>query len=160
MLYPSPPLILDSYNRRVAWNESLDTRHRTPDTPMDRQSRLRRNEDFQRARRDGRSWATPWVVLVAVPSDLDHPRFGFAVGKRLGKAVVRNRVKRRLREAVRLQRAQVAPGWDLVFIARDPIRDIAFDQLSGAITQLLKRARLLRPVTGESQDENSRPGSN
>ena len=125
---------------------------------MERQSRLRRNEDFQRARQEGRSWASPWVVLVAVPNALDHSRFGFAVGKRLGKAVVRNRVKRRLREAVRVQRSGIAPGWDLVFIAREPVREVAFDQLQRAIRQLLGRARLWRVPPGESSRETSRPG--
>ena len=125
---------------------------------MERQSRLRRNEDFQRARREGRSWASPWVVLVAVPNGLDHSRYGFAVGKRLGKAVVRNRVKRRLREVVRAQRPGIEPGWDLVFIARDPVREVAFDQLQRAVRQLLSRARLWREPPGEPSRETSRPG--
>ena len=125
---------------------------------MDRQSRLRRNEDFQRARREGRSWATPWVVLAAVPNGLAHSRYGFAVGKRLGKAVVRNRVKRRLREIVRAHQPEIQPGWDLVFIARDPVREVAFDQLQRAIHQLLSRAHLWRATPGESSRETSRPG--
>lgn len=111
-----------------------------PVTRMDRPSRLRQNQDFQRVRREGRSWTTAWVVLVAAPNDLDRSRFGFAVGKRIGKAVARNRVKRRLREAVRLRRVLAPPGWDLLFIAREPALEASFDQLDRAVVQLFQRA--------------------
>jgi ribonuclease P protein component len=126
-------------------------------TGMDRQSRLRKNEDFQRVRRDGRSWATPLVVLIAARNDLDRTRFGFAVGKRIGKAVARNRVKRRLREAVRLQRRSVARGWDLVFIAREPLRLATFEDIERAVTHLLRRANVVQ-VPQEERDHD-RPGS-
>lgn len=124
---------------------------------MDRPSRLRENSDFQRVRREGRSWANPWVVLSAVPNGLDHSRYGFAVGKRIGKAVVRNRVKRRLREIVRQRRAAIAPGWDVVFIARDPLETVTFEQLDQAIAHLLKRANLVH-APGASSREKSRSG--
>ena len=77
---------------------------------MDRQSRLRANQDFQRVRREGRSWSSPLAVLIAAPNAADHTRFGFAVGKRIGNAVTRNRVKRRLREAERMQSLAVMAG--------------------------------------------------
>lgn len=124
---------------------------------MDRPSRLRRNEDFQRARREGRSWASPWVVLVAAANDLDHTRFGFAVGKKIGRAVVRNRVKRRLREVVRLHRQTIPPGWDIILIARTALQDVSFEQLDRAVTQLLGRARLLQVREDKPSHEGSRP---
>ncbi len=125
---------------------------------MDRPSRLRSNDDFQRVRREGRSWATPWVVLVAARNELDRSRFGFAVGKRIGKATVRNRAKRRLREAVRAQRANIPPGWDLLFIARDPLPGATFAQIQQAIGQLLMRSRLLASVERDTAREESRSG--
>ncbi|MFN8497236.1 MAG: ribonuclease P protein component [Anaerolineae bacterium] len=109
---------------------------------MDRQSRLRANQDFQRVRREGRSWSSPLAVLIAAPNAADHTRFGFAVGKRIGNAVTRNRVKRRLREAVRLHGAAVAPGWDLVFVAREPIREATFGDIESAVCNLMARARV------------------
>jgi ribonuclease P protein component len=124
---------------------------------MDRPSRLRTNSDFQRVRRDGRSWATPWVVLVAAPNGLERSRFGFAVGKKIGKAVTRNRVKRRLREVVRQQRDRVAPGWDLIFIARDALQTATFEQLDQTVAQLLKRARVSQLPAGGPGREVSRP---
>ncbi len=56
------------------------------------------------------------LVLKAAPNGLEGNRYGFSVGRRVGIAVVRNRVKRRLREVARL--ARVKAGWDMVFIAR------------------------------------------
>lgn len=111
---------------------------------MERKYRLTKNEQFQRVRKHGRSWVHPLLVLCTLPNDLTHSRFGFAIGRRIGKATVRNRVKRLIREATRLRQRAVAPGWDLVFIARGPIREASFSQVEAAVIQLLKRARLLQ----------------
>lgn len=125
---------------------------------MERESRLRRNEDFQRVRREGRSYPSPWLVLVVAPNELAHSRFGIAAGKRIGNAVVRNRVKRRLREAVRLRQTRIAPGWDVVLIARESLADASYEQLDQAVGQLLKRARLTPTVEEEPRREEHRPG--
>lgn len=125
---------------------------------MERSSRLRRNEDFQRVRREGRSFAAPWLVLMVARNELATTRYGFAVGKRIGKAVVRNRVKRRLREVLRLRRDTVAAGWDVVLIARDPLTHVTFEQLDQAVAQLLRRAHLLRAENEEPRHETSRSG--
>jgi ribonuclease P protein component len=76
---------------------------------------------------------------------LDYSRCGFSVGKRFGKAVARNRTRRRLREAARAVWANVSPGWDVVFAAREPLRDAAFADLDHALRTLLQRAGLLCP---------------
>lgn len=126
---------------------------------MDRPSRLRRNEDFQRVRREGRSYSSAWLVMVIAPNGLDYSRFGFAVGKRIGKAVTRNRVKRRLREAVRLRQPQVAKGWDVLLIVRDPMTEVPFQELDDALTQLLRRARILNAIVEEEpHHEDPRSG--
>ena len=56
---------------------------------------------------------------------------------------VRNRIKRRLREAVRLQMDRIPPGWDIIFIARRPIRNADYHQMEAACARLLRRAHLL-----------------
>ena len=72
------------------------------------------------------------------------------MSRRIGKAVVRNRVRRRLREAVRLRWPELAGGTDLLFIARGPSAAADWLALRGAVDELLRRARLLpaaaRPV--------------
>jgi ribonuclease P protein component len=71
-------------------------------------------------------------------------RCGFTVSRRVGKAVVRNRARRRMREAVRSMWTLVKPGWDLVWIARPAIADARFSELQSACARLLGRARLLK----------------
>ena len=110
---------------------------------MRREQRLRRPRDFALVRREGRSWPGRLLVLAARPNGLDLNRFGFSVSKRVGNAVTRNRVKRRLREAARL--SNVIPGWDILLIARAGAGDSDYRELEGSMTNLLKRAKLLRP---------------
>ena len=112
---------------------------------MRRDQRLRKSRDFAAVRREGRSWPSHYLVLGARPNGLETTRFGFSVGKRVGNAVVRNRVKRRLREAARLSIVQ--DGWDLVFIARKDCSSASYQQLADSMSGLLKRARVLESTT-------------
>ena len=117
---------------------------------MERKYRLRLNADFQRVRQKGKSWADHLIVLCALPNDLEHSRFGFAASKRIGKAVVRNRVRRRMREAVRLRRALIADGWDLVFIARSPMARASYADIARGVESLLRRANLSKSLHREN----------
>lgn len=80
--------------------------------------------------------------MRAVPNGLDYSRFGFSVSKRVGKAVVRNRVKRRLRECLMLTPCK--PGWDIVFIARNASSEADYNQLKTSVEDLTRRALLLK----------------
>jgi len=106
--------------------------------------RLRRPFEFERVRKQGRSWATPLVVMAVLPNDLEHNRYGFAVGRRIGKAAARNRVKRWMREAVRHLHPRLRQGYDIVFIARGAVAspDVTYHQIFDAITTLTARAKL------------------
>lgn len=79
--------------------------------------------------------------MKAVPNGLNLSRYGFSVTKKVGKAVQRNRVKRLLREIVRLQ--SLKPGWDIVLIARPAAVNADYNQLERTVTRLLARAQLL-----------------
>lgn len=108
---------------------------------MDKRERLRARRDFLAVYRRGRAWTHRFLVLRTLPNDLTHSRYGFVVSKRLGKAVARNRLKRRLREGVRL--VTVRPGWDVVFLARTPAATATYKELREALVDLLTRARLV-----------------
>ncbi len=111
---------------------------------MKRQYRLRRNSDFQRVRRLGKFYASPVMVLAFLRNELEYSRFGFVVSKRIGKAVRRNKIKRRMREATRLRIPNIKPGFDLVFIARKPILQACYTDIENTLESLLRKADLLR----------------
>jgi ribonuclease P protein component len=111
---------------------------------MQRANRLRTSADFARVRVRKRSQANAALVLYAVPNDLGHPRLGVSVSRRIGKAVVRNRVRRRIREAVRLRLLPDGPGYDFLFIARGPIATADWPSLVESVDDLLRRARVPR----------------
>jgi ribonuclease P protein component len=114
-----------------------------------RRYRVRTDKRFQEIRRQGRSYANHLLVLCALPNGLSYSRFGFAVNSRLGNAVRRNLIKRRLREIVRLQQDKLQPGWDVVLIARQPIRGADYHAMEISCARLLRRAHLFQP--GEVQ---------
>jgi ribonuclease P protein component len=106
--------------------------------------RIRKNERFQEIRKLGRSYTDKLLVLCLLPNHLPYSRCGFSVSSRIGNAVHRNRIKRRLREAMRLRMDTIKPGWDLVFIARHPIRSADYQEMDTACARLLRRAQLFR----------------
>ncbi len=110
---------------------------------MDRKYRLTSSTDFKRVRRTGKSYAHPLAVLVVARNDLSHSRFGVTASRALGKAVSRNRARRRLREALRSYLPEISPGWDVVLIARPDVIDAEWTQVQEAVGGLLRRARLL-----------------
>ncbi len=79
--------------------------------------------------------------MKAMPNGSSVSRYGFSVTRKVGKAVQRNRLKRLLREIMRLQ--SLKPGWDIVFMARSVAADADYHQLEKAITRLLAQGQLL-----------------
>jgi len=110
---------------------------------MEKRYRLAHSGQFKRVRSEGRSWSHPLLVLCALENGLPYSRFGFSVGKHVGKAVVRNRIKRLMREAVRARLTCVSPGWDVVLIARAEIANADLSRIGEALDFLLRRAKLI-----------------
>ena len=110
---------------------------------MQRAYRLHSSADFRRVRAGKGCWAHPLLILYAGPNEVGHPRLGVSVSRRIGKAVVRNRVRRRVCEAVRLLLGGAPVGYDLVFIARPPSAAADWVALRGAVEALLRRARMI-----------------
>lgn len=108
---------------------------------MQRQSRLTKSRRFGQIHREGKSAANRFLVIRVLPNDMEGSRFGFVVSKRIGNAVTRNLVKRRLRESVR--QIRVKGGWDAVFIARRGAGSAEYPQLERAANNLLRRTKLI-----------------
>ncbi len=110
---------------------------------MKRRFRLTRATDFKRVRRFGRSYAHPLIVLVTLPSEEMTVQVGVAASRSVGKAVDRNRAKRRIRSAVEGVFSQIRPGWKIIILARKPIITVEFIEIKATLAKLLKEAGLL-----------------
>lgn len=115
---------------------------------LPKESRLRHRKDFDSVFARGRAWSDPLLVLRLLPNDLDRNRYGFVTSKRIGGAVVRNKVRRRLREIVR--EVGVKRGHDVVLSAKTTAPAATFDELRSAVSRLLTRAGLSEPGTRAS----------
>ena len=109
--------------------------------------RLRHSADLERVRQQGQNWRHPLVILLVITNAHSVSRFGLIASRRVGKATVRNRARRLLREALRGHLDEIRPGWDCLFIARPPIAQATFAEVEAAVLQLLARANLLTSTT-------------
>lgn len=116
---------------------------------MKREQRLRRRTEFAAAYRKGRAQGNQLLVIRVLNNGSGVTRFGFVAGKAVGGAVVRNRVKRRLREAAR--RTGVRPGFDIVIGARKPAADAPYEKLRQSLRALLGRAGVLAAADAEEK---------
>ena len=110
---------------------------------------LKKNAQFKYVRRRGSSSGSHELVLLYVPGKT--LKVGFSVGKKLGCAVRRNRVKRRLRALCAPLLPRMKKGL-YVFIAREPAADAAFSRLDRSMRQTLQRQGLLAPEKPEPQE--------
>lgn len=118
---------------------------------VEKKHRLTRSADFQKVYRQGKSIAGRYAVLYyfeRANDDESEPRLGISVSKKVGGAVVRNRVKRVLIEAFRARRSEYAPNYDYVIIARpglaDYIEKSQFEEIVGMVAELFQRAKLVQ----------------
>ncbi len=109
--------------------------------------RLRPSGEFERVRQSGRSHPHRLLVVIVQPrSDAPDapPRVAVVAGRKLGNAVIRNRARRRLREAVRQIYAHLSPGIDLIVMARAPLLQSDLADIVAALSSTLQRAQVWR----------------
>ena len=107
-------------------------------------NRILRTSDFRRAYTQGKRIAGQFFTAFCLKVPLNAgPRFGFTVPRALGKAVVRNRVKRRLREMLRLRVAEFAPEWDIVINPRRSAFTASSDDLRREVDRLITQCAKL-----------------
>jgi len=103
---------------------------------------LKLNHIFRRLY-SSKGTANSYFVLYARRNRSQQNRVGITVSKKLGKAVVRNRIRRRIREIYRLNEERFTPGWDIVIVARSRCIDADFGKMGGAFLSLAKKSGLL-----------------
>lgn len=109
-----------------------------------RADRLRKSRDFVRVMDGGQFHRHPLLTLAVMARPEGGRRMGLSVGKKVGRATVRNQVKRRLRECYRVRLARITAEVDLIFFARPGAAEAPRQDLEQAMDQLLRRAKLWR----------------
>ena len=97
---------------------------------------LKKNRDFRTVYRDGKSYANRLLVMYTLKNDSDRNRLGISVSKKVGNSVVRHRVTRLIREAYRLNRANIDVGYDIVIVARPSSKDKKCQDIESALMHL------------------------
>lgn len=113
-----------------------------------KKEKIRKNAEFRAVYRRGRSFSNQYLVLYVYRNNKelnnkDINRIGISVSKKVGKSVIRSRVKRLISESFRLNNEGLKKGHDLVFIARSTSKDRNYKEIESAVKNLLKKAGLL-----------------
>ncbi len=112
---------------------------------LGRQYRLKKNRDFRFIYRRGKSLAARTLALAYYRTNKPNELlFGFSASKKVGNAVVRNRVKRLMRENARLRIDQIPPGYRLIFTARVAAASADYDRIGKDMDYLLKKSGLIK----------------
>ncbi|WP_163969269.1 ribonuclease P protein component [Oceanobacillus halotolerans] len=107
--------------------------------------RIKDNKEFQYVFKHGRTFANRQLVIYYMyKEDQKHFRIGLSVGKKIGNAVMRNQIKRYLRQAFHELEDDIQPMYDIVIIARQPTKSMSFHQIKKSLTHLLYKERLLK----------------
>ena len=109
-------------------------------------NRLKKNEDFRKVYQKKRSMANRLLIIYILKNKYGYNRVGFTVSKKVGKSVIRNRVKRLLRESYRLNEEKILQGYDIIFIARNTASKASYREIENAMMHLFKKMKLIRKL--------------
>lgn len=118
-----------------------------------KEEKIRKNIEFRTVYRRGKSFSNQLLVLYVYKNKKDINRVGISVSKKVGKSVIRSRVKRLISESYRLNKDMIKTGFDLVFIARTASNDKSYFEIEKSLKNLFKRAGLL--VDEKNVDSNN-----
>ncbi len=110
---------------------------------------LRSAADFQQIQSQSHSRAHPLLLMRYRRNGLDRTRYGISTGRKVGSAVVRNGIRRRLRTILRALDADIQPGYDILLICRPAAAGVKQTELEAALRRLLRGATLLNQVAPE-----------
>ncbi len=107
---------------------------------MKKENRLKKRKEFAYIFKKGEGFSAKYLVLTFVKSKLKNYKVGFSCGKKVGIAVVRNKVKRRIKEAVYFYRDNIKNGYNYIFVAKQNSSDASFEEIKHDVEFLLKKA--------------------
>ncbi|MBS5432655.1 MAG: ribonuclease P protein component [Firmicutes bacterium] len=116
---------------------------------MNIRSTLKKNSEFRRLYSKGKSAVTPYMVLYCRRNRGGENRLGYTVSVKLGHAVTRNRVRRRLREIYRLNAPALRSGWDIVIVARQRCVGARYEKMNAAFLSACAELGLLKEAVRE-----------
>lgn len=121
--------------------------------------KLRKNQEFRNVYRRGKSFSTDTLVLYVYKANKREQndngnRVGISVSKKVGKSVIRSRVKRLISESYRLNSSKLKERYDFVFVARTAARDKSYREIEDSMKKLFKRAGLYNNET--NSDNNNK----
>ena len=124
--------------RLAARRDAIASRPSKTGQEYPRGARIVRKADFDAVYRNGKRRSSSHFTVFLKANDLPHSRFGFSIKRTLGGAVVRNRIRRRVREAIRLHRQEISAGWDFVIHPKASVQSAEFAALESDLLRLLK----------------------
>jgi ribonuclease P protein component len=118
--------------------------------------KLRKNQEFRNVYRRGKSFSTDTLVLYIYKAnkraqDSNGNRVGISVSKKVGKSVIRSKVKRLIRESYRLNSTNLKESYDFVFVARTAAKDRSYKEIEDSMKKLFKRAGLYNNETNSDK---------
>ena len=114
---------------------------------------LKKNEDFRKCYRTGRSYVNRDLVLYVCGNDLGRNRLGISVSKKVGNSVVRHRITRLIRESYRLHEHMFNSGLDMVVVARTRAKDADYHRVEGALLNLSGKAGIYGKRSDDMDDQ-------
>ncbi len=112
---------------------------------MKKVNRIKKNDEFQKIFKHGQSFANRQLVLYFLKKpNQSHFRIGLSVSKKIGNAVMRNQVKRYLRQAFHELEEDIRQDYDLIIIARKPTNQMNFHEMKQSLNHVLKRSKLFK----------------
>ena len=124
--------------RHAARRDAIASRPSKKGQEYPRAARIVRKADFDAVYRNGKRRSSSHFTVFLKANELPESRFGFSIKRALGGAVVRNRIRRRIREVVRLHREEISAGWDFVIHPKANVESAAFAALENDLLRLLK----------------------
>ncbi|MGX7197393.1 ribonuclease P protein component [Enterococcus olivae] len=105
--------------------------------------RVKKEKEFQKVFQEGQSFANRKFVVYLLPNDQPHFRVGISVGKKIGNAVTRNAVKRKIRASIFAMKDQIDPQLDFIVIARPSVSDLPSQEVYSNLLHVFKLAKII-----------------